>query len=88
MKNVCVIGLGFVGLTLALALAKRNFKVIGIEKNNNLLNNLKRGRPNFFEPDLENQLKKNIKNKKLSIFLRYQVLGMVGLFYNCRNPIR
>ena len=39
-----------------------------IEKNNNLLNNLKRGRPNFFEPDLENQLKKNIKNSRLEIF--------------------
>ena len=80
MKNVCVIGLGFVGLTLALALAKRNFKVIGIEKNNNLLNNLKRGRPNFFEPDLENQLKKILRIKNFQFLLRYQVLGMVGFF--------
>ncbi len=81
MKNVCVIGLGFVGLTLALALAKRNFKVIGIEKNNNLLNNLKRGRPNFFEPDLENQLKKNIKNKKLSISSEIPSSWNGGVFF-------
>ena len=31
-KKITVFGMGYVGLTLALTLAKKKFKVIGIEK--------------------------------------------------------
>ena len=61
MKNVCVVGLGFVGLTLSLALAQKGFKVFGIEKNKNLLDNLKKSKPNFYEPNLKAILKKSVK---------------------------
>ena len=31
-NNICVIGLGYVGLTLAIKLAEKNFNIVGIEK--------------------------------------------------------
>ena len=33
-SSVCIIGLGFVGLTLATIMAKKGFKIYGIEKKN------------------------------------------------------
>ena len=32
-KDICIVGLGFVGLTLAIKMAEKNFNVFGIEKN-------------------------------------------------------
>ena len=38
--NVCIIGLGYVGLTLSNIMANRGFKVWGVEKNYEILKNL------------------------------------------------
>lgn len=81
MKNVCVIGLGFVGLTLSLALSKSGFRVYGIEKNKKLLNNLKNSKPNFYEPNLKKTLKENIQNKKLSIHSEIPKTWKGGVFF-------
>lgn len=81
LKNVCVIGLGFVGLTLSLALAQRGFKVFGIEKNTQLLSNLKKSEPNFYEPNLKKILKKCIQNKNLSIYREIPESWAGGTFF-------
>ena len=36
-KNVCIVGLGFVGLSLANVMANRGFKVFGVEKNSEIM---------------------------------------------------
>ena len=41
-KDICIIGLGFVGLTLAIKMAEKDFNVIGIEKNKEILRYLKK----------------------------------------------
>jgi nucleotide sugar dehydrogenase len=61
-RTVCILGLGFVGLTLATAMADVGFQVIGVEIREELLNQLASGNPYFFEPGLATQLKKNIQN--------------------------
>ena len=43
-ETICIIGMGFVGLTLALTLAKKGFTVIGIDKNKKIYYC-----PNFFK---------------------------------------
>ena len=48
MKKICVIGLGFVGLTMALTLSKRGYKVCGVEKEDSILENLKKNKSHFF----------------------------------------
>ena len=71
-KKVCVMGLGFVGLTLAVTLADIGFEVYGIELRKDIVNLLKRGKPHFFEPGLEGRLKSQIKSKKLKIFQKIE----------------
>lgn len=61
-KNICVIGLGYVGLTLSISLARAGFKVFGIEKNLEVINCLKKNKSIFYEPNLENELKLAKKN--------------------------
>ncbi len=65
INNICVIGLGYVGLTLAATLADVGFMVFGIDKNENVLNRLKRGEPHFHEKGLKELLLK-YKEKRLS----------------------
>jgi GDP-mannose 6-dehydrogenase len=36
-KNICIIGLGFVGLTVALSFAKKGFNIVGVEKNKSII---------------------------------------------------
>lgn len=59
INNICVIGLGYVGLTLAVTLAKNGFKVFGIEKNKEILRQLKQGKPHFHERGLAELLNKH-----------------------------
>ena len=63
--EICVIGLGFVGLTTALSFTNKNFKVIGIDDNEDVINSLKKKKILFNEPFLRSKLIKAIKNKKI-----------------------
>lgn len=66
-RCVCIIGLGYVGLTLAAVMAEVGFHVIGIEKRENLLSKLKSGEPGLFEPGLNTLLKKVISDGSLEL---------------------
>ena len=58
--EIVIIGLGYVGLTLSIFFASKKFKVLGVEKNRNVLQNLSKRKSHFYEPNLENLLKKTI----------------------------
>jgi UDP-N-acetyl-D-mannosaminuronic acid dehydrogenase len=55
-SNVCIIGLGYVGLTLAVAMADAGFNVFGVEKRKDVLDGLARNEPHFWEPRLKDKL--------------------------------
>jgi UDP-N-acetyl-D-mannosaminuronic acid dehydrogenase len=63
--TVCVIGLGYVGLTLATVMAGIGFRVLGIEVRDDVLEKVKEGKPHFFEPGLEGRLSNLVKNGKI-----------------------
>ena len=69
-KNICIIGMGFVGLTLGVSLADIGFNIIGIDDNQELLNDINSGKTPFHEKNLDYFLKRNI-NKNL--FLSHQI---------------
>ncbi|WP_268544255.1 UDP-glucose dehydrogenase family protein [Candidatus Nitrosotenuis cloacae] len=52
-----VIGLGFVGLSLASVLGSKGYKVSGFDSDKSKLNAIKNGIPPFYEPELEYTLK-------------------------------
>ena len=66
--KIGVVGLGYVGLTFAISLAKRGFKVNGYENNLNTFKLLSSGKAQFYEENIDKDLKKILKNKKLKIF--------------------
>ena len=57
---VAVVGLGFVGLTLSLALVEKGVKVAGIEINPESYEKLSNGIPTINESRVEQYLKKNL----------------------------
>ena len=61
--KIAVIGLGFVGLTLSSVLASKGITTIGIDSDRKKCSKIANGIPAFFEPNLENTLKKALKKK-------------------------
>ena len=59
--KIGIIGLGFVGLSLATVLATKGYKVIGIDNNEKKCKEISNGNPPFYEPNLEKTLKKALK---------------------------
>lgn len=62
MKNICIIGMGYVGLTLAVVMAERGFHVCGIEQKRDILDLLNKKKPHFFERGLQEKLEAITRN--------------------------
>ncbi|MCA9800238.1 MAG: nucleotide sugar dehydrogenase [Cyanobacteria bacterium HKST-UBA04] len=67
-QHVCVVGLGYVGLTLAITLAKIGFHVTGIEKRADIVAQLKAGHAHFYEPDIDTMLQEMQAAGRLDIY--------------------
>ena len=63
--KISIVGLGFVGLSLAVVNSKEEFPTIGIDINKKKLEKLRKGIPDIFEPKLEGYLKNGLKKKTL-----------------------
>jgi nucleotide sugar dehydrogenase len=61
--NVCVLGLGYVGLTLSLALVDSGVKVFGVDSNEKVVLDLKRLKLTLREKNAASLLKKHIHKK-------------------------
>lgn len=53
MRRIGIMGMGYVGLTLAAALARKGYEVHGVDTQSAVLDSLSRGRPHIFEPGVE-----------------------------------
>ena len=60
--NICVLGLGYVGLTLAVTLADIGFSVHGVEIREEVLEKLAAGQAHFYEPGLDERLQRVVQN--------------------------
>jgi len=61
-REVLVLGMGYVGLTLAVILADEGFRVYGYDTNEELIANLKQKKAPFHEVGMDNYLNKHIGN--------------------------
>lgn len=66
-SEVCIIGLGYVGLTLATSMAAAGFRVTGVEKNEATVRDLNKKTATFYEPGLTELLSQNLNNGRLTI---------------------
>ncbi|MFC1912159.1 nucleotide sugar dehydrogenase [Chloroflexota bacterium] len=77
--KVCIIGMGYVGLTLAVAMAKKGFIVHGVEIDKQKLESMQNGTPFFYETDLESNLR-SVINRGLLTFSREIPLKPYGVY--------
>lgn len=68
-KKVCIVGMGYVGLTLAVVMAECGFDVVGVEIDPDKLEQLKRGEAHFFELGLQSRLTRQHKLGNLKFVL-------------------
>jgi UDPglucose 6-dehydrogenase len=61
-----IVGMGYVGLTLAVSLANKGFKVIGLEIDKEKVNTVTSGNLPFFEAGMDKALRKVILNYEQS----------------------
>jgi len=56
--DVCIMGLGYVGLTLAITMADVGFRVIGVEIRKDICHLLEKGHAHFREPGLDDKIQR------------------------------
>lgn len=66
--SACIIGMGYVGLTLATVMAGSGFHVTGVEIRPDVLALLCSGKSHFFEPGLDGRLKQAILDGRMEFF--------------------
>jgi UDP-N-acetyl-D-mannosaminuronic acid dehydrogenase len=65
-ESICVLGLGYVGLTLAVSLANVGLRVHGLEVREEVLKKLSAGESYFYEEGLDQEIKSAIRKKTLT----------------------
>jgi UDP-N-acetyl-D-mannosaminuronic acid dehydrogenase len=82
MSNVCILGLGYVGLTLALHAAKKGFIVYGIEILESTRERIHSGNAHFHEPGL-NEALRALLGKKFFVYEEIPIDVKFEIFVVC-----
>ncbi|NQV76695.1 MAG: UDP-N-acetyl-D-mannosamine dehydrogenase [Bacteroidetes bacterium] len=65
-KNVCVLGLGYIGLPTAATLASKGYKVSGYDVNESVVAMINQGKIHIVEPGLDHVVEQSVKTGNLS----------------------
>ncbi len=86
--NICVVGTGYVGLVTGACFAEFGLKVVGVDKDEKKIKDLSNGIIPIFEPGLEELVKRNIKDGRLSFTtdLAGSVKRSLGIFIAVGTP--
>jgi UDPglucose 6-dehydrogenase len=71
MKNITVVGVGYVGLVTAVCFADLGNRVVALDINEERIANLKKGIMPIYEPGLAEVLTRNVKSKRLFFTTSY-----------------
>ncbi|MBO8157754.1 MAG: UDP-glucose/GDP-mannose dehydrogenase family protein [Bacillaceae bacterium] len=73
MKNIAVVGTGYVGLVTGVCLSDIGHQVTCIDVDEKKIQTLKKGKSPIYEPGLEELMQKNIENGRLTFTTSHQV---------------
>jgi nucleotide sugar dehydrogenase len=65
-NNVCIVGLGYVGLTLAVVMCEAGFRVHGVERDAQVATQIAAGQPHFMEYGLASRLARQVASGRLT----------------------
>ena len=71
MKQICVMGVGYVGLVTAACFSDLGNRVIALDINEERIKDLKRGKMPIYEPGLEELVDRNVRSGRLSFTTSY-----------------
>ena len=71
MKQICVVGVGYVGLVTAACFSDLGNRVVALDVDEKRVENLKKGIMPIYEPGLEELVKRNVKGGRLSFTTSY-----------------
>ena len=64
--NICVLGLWHLGSVISASVASKGHKVIGIDENTKIINNLNRSKAPIYEPHLNKLIKNGLNSGNLT----------------------
>ena len=71
MKQICVVGVGYVGLVTGACFADLGNKVVALDVDEKRIENLKKGIMPIYEPGLDELVKRNVQPGRLSFTTSY-----------------
>ena len=72
MKNICVVGVGYVGIVTAACFADLGNKVVGLDINESKIAGLKEGIMPIYEPGLKELIDRNMQASRISFTTSYE----------------
>ena len=72
MKQICVVGVGYVGLVTAACFADLGNRVVALDVDERRVENLKKGVMPIYEPGLDELVKRNVKGGRITFTTSYK----------------
>lgn len=71
-KDICIVGLGYIGLPTAALLANQGYQVLGVDVTSEVVDTINNGNIHIVEPELDAYVAKAVTNKQLTASLTAQ----------------